>query len=105
MRSQDGSRVKRAAGVGLMALTSLVVLAPAGASAADPVGRVYTQTNDTTNNKVIAFDRAKNGKLTKTAAVSTGGQGSTQSVGCGPGCPILDSDGAVRASADTAAAA
>lgn len=85
-----------------MAVTSLVVLAPTGASAApdDVVGRVYTQSNDTTNNKVIAFDRARNGELTKTAAKSTGGQGSTQSVGCGPDCTILDSDGAVRVSED-----
>jgi 6-phosphogluconolactonase (cycloisomerase 2 family) len=85
-----------------MALLSIAAMGAAEASAAagDPVGRVYTQTNDTTNNKVVAFDRAKNGKLTKTAAKSTGGQGSVQSVGCGPGCPILDSDGAVRVSPD-----
>jgi len=56
------------------------------------VGAVYTETNDPAGNKLVAFNRKANGKLVKRAAVATGGNGSAQSVGCGPGCPILDSN-------------
>jgi 6-phosphogluconolactonase (cycloisomerase 2 family) len=59
------------------------------------VGAVYTQTNDPAANSVVVFNRYANGTLKKRQAVSTGGKGSTQSVGCGPGCPILDSQNAV----------
>jgi len=59
------------------------------------VGAVYTQTNDQSANSVVVFDRMANGTLKKRQAVSTGGKGSAQSVGCGPGCPILDSQNAV----------
>jgi 6-phosphogluconolactonase (cycloisomerase 2 family) len=58
-------------------------------------GYVYTQTNDTTSNAVIKFRRLTNGQLRRMQTVKTGGVGSTQSVGCGPGCPILDSASAV----------
>jgi 6-phosphogluconolactonase len=59
------------------------------------VGAVYTETNDQSANKVVKFARKANGRLVKRAAVATGGKGSAQSVGCGPGCPILDSNYAV----------
>jgi len=59
------------------------------------VGAVYTETNDPGGNQVVVFKRKANGRLVKRQAVATGGKGSTQSVGCGPGCPILDSNYAV----------
>jgi len=59
------------------------------------VGAVYTETNDQAANKVVKFARKANGRLVKRQAVATGGKGSAQSVGCGPGCPILDSNYAV----------
>jgi hypothetical protein len=43
----------------------------------------------------VVFKRFADGKLKKLKAIPTGGKGSTQSVGCGPGCPILDSQNAV----------
>ena len=76
---------------------SLWVLTEAGngASTAKPVGAVYSETNSPSGNSVVVFDRFANGILKKRQAVRTGGKGSTQSVGCGPGCPILDSQTAV----------
>jgi 6-phosphogluconolactonase len=59
------------------------------------VGAVYTQTNSPAGNEVVVFDRSADGTLQKRQSVSTGGNGSSQSVGCGPGCPILDSQNAV----------
>ena len=78
----------------------LLTAATAGASSASAaklagVGAVYTQTNDQAANSVVVFNRLANGKLQKRQSVSTGGKGSAQSVGCGPGCPILDSQTAV----------
>jgi 6-phosphogluconolactonase len=63
--------------------------------AAVPVGAVYTETNDPGGNKLVVYDRFPVGLLSRRQALSTGGKGSTQSVGCGPGCPILDSQNAV----------
>lgn len=88
-----------AGGLGLLSLW-LLSTATAGASTAKVtkvfgVGAVYTQTNDPAANSVVVFNRLANGKLQKRQAVSTGGKGSAQSVGCGPGCPILDSQTAV----------
>jgi 6-phosphogluconolactonase len=75
------------------------VLAAAGAGAGTAkvagVGAVYTQTNDPAGNSVVVFNRSAKGTLQKREAVLTGGNGSIQSVGCGPGCPILDSQNAV----------
>jgi 6-phosphogluconolactonase (cycloisomerase 2 family) len=59
------------------------------------VGAVYTQTNNVEQNSLVKFKRLRNGKLRQSQTVRSGGQGSTQSFGCGPGCPILDSSGAV----------
>jgi 6-phosphogluconolactonase len=84
------------------AIAALVPVAAATGSddstsrrASPVVGAVYTETNDPAGNKVVVFNRKANGRLVKRAAVATGGNGSTQSVGCGPGCPILDSNYAV----------
>ena len=84
------------AGLGL-ACFWLLTAGTAGASPAKVagVGAVYTQTNDQTANSVVVFNRFANGKLVKRQSVSTGGKGSAQAVGCGPGCPILDSQTAV----------
>lgn len=96
-----GSRLALAGvAAGLCFLCLLVLTAAvAGASTAKPkpapVGAVYTQTNDPAGNSVVVFDRSAKGTLKKRQAVSTGGTGSTQSVGCGPGCPILDSQNEV----------
>ena len=82
-----------------VALACMWVLATgmAGASTAhhEPAGAVYTESNDPAGNSVVVFDRFRDGTLVKREAVSTGGLGSAQSVGCGPGCPILDSVNAV----------
>src|SRR5205814_9252694 len=65
-----------------------------------PVGAVYTQTNNPSGNAVVAFNRYANGTLKRRQAVSTDGNGSTQAVGCGPGCPIVDSQNEVVVSQD-----
>ncbi|HTS73473.1 MAG TPA: beta-propeller fold lactonase family protein [Gaiellaceae bacterium] len=86
------------AAAGLCFLGLWVLAAPgAGASTTGQrvVGAVYTQTNSPSGNSVVVFNRFANGKLKKRQSVPTGGKGSTQSVGCGPGCPILDSQTAV----------
>jgi 6-phosphogluconolactonase len=91
------------AAAGLCVLSVWVLdAAVAGASTAKDaaVGAVYTQTNNPAGNAVVVFDRATDGTLTKREAVNTGGNGSTQSVGCGPGCPILDSQTAVVVSSN-----
>jgi 6-phosphogluconolactonase len=97
---QGGSRLALAAA----ALAATLLPATAAMSsdkdsttgrASPTVGAVYTQTNNTVKNRVVVFNRKANGRLVKRQAVATGGKGSTQSVGCGPGCPILDSNYAV----------
>ena len=70
-------------------------VAKGGGGGARVVGAVYTETNNPAGNKVVVFNRRANGRSFKRQAVATGGNGSTQSVGCGPGCPILDSNYAV----------
>jgi hypothetical protein len=87
-----------AAGLCLACVLVLAASRAAGASGQPPRGAVYTETNSPAGNKLVVFDRFKNGTLVKRQAVATGGLGSTQSVGCGPGCPILDSQNAVVAS-------
>jgi hypothetical protein len=83
------------AGVAVLAAIGVIGVAAAGGASEAPVGAVYTQTNDPGGNSVVVFDRYADGTLAKRQAVATGGAGSTQSVGCGPGCPILDSQNAV----------
>ena len=87
----------------LLALACVAVLAVVGAANAaadkpshhEPVGAVYTESNNPAGNSVTVFDRYADGTLALRQTVSTGGKGSTQSVGCGPGCPILDSQNEV----------
>lgn len=83
------------AGVAVLAAIGVTGVGAAGGAGEAPVGAVYTQTNDPGGNSVVVFDRFADGTLAKRGAVATGGLGSTQSVGCGPGCPILDSQNAV----------
>jgi 6-phosphogluconolactonase len=85
-----------AAGLSLLCVWGLAAaVASASTAKVAGVGAVYTQTNDPGDNAVVVFNRSANGKLQKRESVSTGGHGSLQSVGCGPGCPILDSQNAV----------
>lgn len=84
----------------LTALGSLLVapLASAGSTTSKkpkPAGYMFTQSNVPSANSLYVFERDKKGKLKQTQTVKTGGKGTTQNVGCGPGCPILDSQGAV----------
>ncbi len=81
------------AGVGTVSATA----SHASASAA-PAGHIYTESNALSGNSVVEFDRAANGKLTQISIVPTGGRGATQNVGCGTGCPILDTSGEVTLS-------
>jgi len=84
----------------LAALTSLVAAPLASAASKKKPkasGYMYTESNDPNANSVYVFERDKKGKLKQTKTIKTGGKGSTQDVGCGPGCPILDSSGAVDA--------
>jgi 6-phosphogluconolactonase (cycloisomerase 2 family) len=82
------------------AITSLAMapLASAGNSRGKskaPVGYVATETNDPGGNRLVVFSRDSKGTLRQIQSLRTGGDGTTQDVGCGPGCPILDSQGAV----------
>jgi 6-phosphogluconolactonase (cycloisomerase 2 family) len=94
--------IRAFAPLALIALIAGLALAP-GASAASKkkkpkaAGYIYTQSNDPSANSVYIFQRDKKGKLKQTKTIKTGGKGTTQDVGCGPGCPILDSQGAVDA--------
>jgi 6-phosphogluconolactonase len=97
-----GSRLALLGAAAGLCLLSVWALAAASADASNAkkagVGAVYTQTNSPAGNSVVVFNRFANGTLQKREAVSTGGNGSLQSVGCGPGCPILDSQNAVLVS-------
>jgi hypothetical protein len=86
----------------LLAFGCVAALAVVGAASAasgkkhdQPVGAVYTESNSPAGNAVTVFDRYANGTLAWRQTVGTGGNGSTQAVGCGPGCPILDSQNEV----------
>ncbi len=75
----------------------LAPLASAGSSKKKPkpAGYMFSQSNVPRANSLYVFERDRKGKLKQTQTVRTGGKGTTQDVGCGPGCPILDSQGAV----------
>jgi 6-phosphogluconolactonase len=82
----------------VLAASAFGVLAPsagAASKAKKPAGVIYTETNDLKSNAIVVFDRDSKGKLTQRQIVKTGGKGSTQDVGCGTGCLILDSSGSV----------
>jgi hypothetical protein len=78
---QEGDTMTRftrwARTVGLAAILTLVPIAattPASA-AGDPVGHVYVQTNDASDNAIVAFGRDADGSLTYEETVPTGGVG------------------------------
>jgi 6-phosphogluconolactonase len=89
--------------LGLVVLAALAVLVAAPlASAGTSKGKkkgdsgfMVTETNDPSGNELVVFTRDAKGKLKQIQSLSTGGNGSTQDVGCGTNCPILDSQGAV----------
>jgi len=70
----------RGSGILVVALTSLVL---AGASQADlnRVGAVYTMSNQTDDNRVLAFDRRADGSLVLAGSFSTGGKGTGGGLG------------------------
>src|SRR5271163_2113428 len=91
--------VRGLASATLLAVAGLCALTP-GAFAHSrltpkPAVYIYTETNSLTANAIVVFKRYSNGLLKQSAVVSTGGTGNTQSVGCGPGCPILDTSNEV----------
>lgn len=65
--------------IGLAAIAAAAVLAPlAGSTSAFAAGAehaVFVQTNNTTGNQVVAYDRADDGTLTQLQAYDTGGLG------------------------------
>ncbi|MEA2297108.1 MAG: 6-phosphogluconolactonase [Solirubrobacteraceae bacterium] len=89
--------------VAAFALLAVVLLSPAAASAAVKVGNVYTESNDTTHNQVIAFDRLSDGTLVEAQRINTGGRGEPSPACAMPPpfdvCPIVDSQGAVALNA------
>jgi len=67
------------------------------------VGHVYSETNEFAGNKIVVFDRYADGLLLQHALVPTGGLGGGQAqFGCSPppGCPFLDSQGALTLTQD-----
>jgi 6-phosphogluconolactonase (cycloisomerase 2 family) len=65
-------------------LIATAVLAPAAALAdEDTSGAVYTMTNATTGNQIVAFRRSENGALTQAGMVATGGNGTGTGLGSG----------------------
>src|SRR6476619_6948476 len=54
---------------------------PAAAAPADGFGAVYTTTNASSGNEVLAFNRAVDGSLTFQGSYSTGGLGDNTSLG------------------------
>ncbi len=64
-------------------------------------GAAYAETNDTTANHVIVFNRAANGKLSQAQTIATGGKGGlAPEPGCSAMCPILDTDNEVIVTGD-----
>jgi 6-phosphogluconolactonase len=60
------------------------------------VGQVYTETNNTSHNTVLVFDRFANGQLKFHHAYATGGKGGTEPEhGCTAQCPFVDAQGEV----------
>jgi 6-phosphogluconolactonase len=88
-------------GLSLLTLVAALALAPVADAASKkkpkPAGFMLTTSNAPSGNSLYVFERDKKGKLKQTQTVKTGGKGTTQDVGCGAGCPILDSSGAVDA--------
>ena len=68
------------------------IAGPAFNRSSNPTGAVYVQTNDGSNNQVIAYNRAANGRLASSKTIDTGGRGT--------GTPRLGSQGSVLLSDD-----
>jgi 6-phosphogluconolactonase (cycloisomerase 2 family) len=73
-------RTLRALGLGLILIT-VPIAATAPASAVEPVGHVYVQTNAAGGNAVVAFERAADGSLSLEETVATGGLGTSAGLG------------------------
>jgi 6-phosphogluconolactonase (cycloisomerase 2 family) len=72
--------MNRLAVIALLAFAALIVgVSTAGAATPQSGGAVFVQTNEPGGNEVVAFSRAADGSLTRTAAFATGGLGATQS--------------------------
>jgi 6-phosphogluconolactonase (cycloisomerase 2 family) len=101
MRSQRLRLIRALSGAAALAVAATVAVAPAAAKQKkhpEPVGAVYTETNDQVANKVMKFDRYADGRIKRRQVIRTGGQGARQpQPGCDPpgGCPILDTSGEV----------
>ena len=67
------------------ALSLIVAVVPIAAaqpaSASEPAGHVYVQTNAAAGNAVVSFDRGANGSLTHDETVATGGLGTSAGLG------------------------
>lgn len=67
------------------ALSLIVAIVPISAaqpaSASEPAGHVYVQTNASAGNAVVSFDRDADGSLTHDETVATGGLGTSASLG------------------------
>src|SRR4051812_39622485 len=80
------SVVRALPGAAVLAVAATVAAAPAAAKEKrqhEPVGAVYSQTNDQVANKVLKFDRYADGRIKRRQVVRTGGQGARQTQ---PGC-------------------
>ena len=63
----------------IVAVVPIAVSQPASAS--EPAGHVYVQTNAAAGNAVVSFDRGANGSLTLDQTVTTGGLGTSAGLG------------------------
>jgi len=90
-------------GLGLLALLALASVANASSSDSSP-GAVYTLTNSSAGNAIIAFNRAADGTLTTQGTFATGGSGTGSALGS-QGAIVLSDDGrqlfAVNAGSNT----
>jgi 6-phosphogluconolactonase len=93
-------------GLALLGIAALAAVAlPATAVGKKPkpkvVGTVYTETNNTSKNAVLEFNRLASGLLQQTGQVLTGGKGGLENQhGCGANCPFLDTQGEVNLTSD-----
>jgi 6-phosphogluconolactonase (cycloisomerase 2 family) len=88
--NKSTNKVVAAAAMALSAVSLTVSVLPATAMAdGDPIGAVYTMSNDAGGNSVLVFDRNKSGKLRPTGEFDTGGLGTSSGLG-NQGAVILD---------------
>jgi 6-phosphogluconolactonase len=68
--------------LGLTIASTLIAIAPATATEGmDRIGTIYTASNATTGNQILAFDQFKNGTIKAIGSVATGGTGSGAGLG------------------------